>query len=103
MVCRGFDHQRPYMYHRLYPHVSSSVRILNYNCNNVDLKIIKFRETIAHTFANTPVQNQLIRYEKDSTIRDRWDTLQKSYECCGGGSQGYRDWANRDGRLVQGM
>ena len=50
------------------------------------------REVVAMHLPTTDVTAQLTRYQSDATIRQRWDTLQRSYECCGGHEQGYRDW-----------
>ena len=70
------------------------------DCHN--LCINSCRETIAHTFVTTSVQDQIERYNEDDGVKHRWDVLQSSYQCCGGGPRGHRDYTNREGRLIEG-
>jgi len=60
------------------------------------------RETIAHTFSSSTVLAQLRRRETDEAAEARWSRLESSYECCGGGRGGYRDYADDNGDLSRG-
>ena len=45
-------------------------------------------------FLNAEVIPELMRYETESWVRYKWDTLQREYMCCGGyGGYGQR-WHN---------
>ena len=45
-------------------------------------------------FLNAEVIPELTRYETESWVRYKWDTLQSEYMCCGGYGQhqGFTDW-----------
>ena len=60
------------------------------------------RETVAHTFGSTSVQAQLELFEADEAVAGRWNALQRSYGCCGGGRRGYKEWAPKEGALKAG-
>ncbi len=60
------------------------------------------RETIAHTFGSTRVSAQLSRYDSDDSVKSRWDSLQRAYQCCGGGDAAYFDYADVRGDIAKG-
>ena len=60
------------------------------------------RQSVALTFSSTSVQGQIQRFEDDEVIARRWNALQRGYGCCGGGPDGYKDWAPSDGILRRG-
>lgn len=60
------------------------------------------REVIAHNFSKTSVQPELRRFGVDADVTARWNRLQRTYECCGGGENGYGDWQGPDGIVTAG-
>ena len=50
-------------------------------------------------FLNAEVIPELMRYETESWVRYKWDTLQREYMCCGGYGQHQVVWS-MDRRLL---
>ena len=59
------------------------------------------REVMSTHLPTTDVTAQLARFEEDAVIRERWEALQRTYHCCGGHENGYRDWGAGNGRQTQ--